>query len=1279
MDNASRPIETPSSVVISVRQPDESKDKRRQYVVVECGDKKTTTEDIDHAATQQDVKEYIKSTNVSNMFDFKQLKKLPVVEKDGYVQLGPTFADAMSENSLNEFKKSFDASQYMADYSVLNTAYNAEDLGAVRIVSEHIYGKSVVSWLKSHLTETENDTAAKKPTPVFELLNMIILDSTLTSAQERIDFTRAIKSKLYKTDHFVPRFLPMTDIHDLGTCAARVSATLKGFDRFQNAYIYPQSAHNLGIFGNSRDETYCTSETPFWTSQCDDKQQFAFTPVRNLISALFDQISNSLKNETQESSMFMLFTFLSHIGLFGASDADDPTQSWTEYERKRKEDGDEDKQKEGVSSKNDLKLPNNTFIVDFYDETFIEELIKKYVTPRLSTLSNVSKINEADVLKTISKKIKLTVYLLNLYELRTSKRLVEECIETLDEHVALYDEHVQEESKAKDNEGDLVSTSTRSLPSTKVVQSEFLNKIDVTHVSTVVEAVEDAIVLCIMFGFRREIEKAYAKYKTTIERTLFESCDWLSRMGITEENVNDVGATLVSRFRSSSENANMLTFFQRVCFFQLRLKKEAAFPESDDYLYKTYAFFLKSLYDVYASLDSDNAIRSFVTDYENQKPFESDEVEYEFATKAHERIVRLIYSRIDHVSDKMKRDLKENSSQFYKFINMWCNIATARAEYERTYVEELSDVASMIVSFSQKFESSNVFERCRAASDYLKLFFKSFYEPIISQQNADIKKLKNGDDDSDGKEKDDADGKEKDDPKDRDIRTRMCKTKNFYPNLLFPPLCDSKKFFHDLFAKEIFENEHLGGLWIKNAPTKNAENRAFDEAFFKGEHEKSLFDEDLSTLSVDNAYTFVNHAPWLPFIDATADKMISETPSAYKRIKKNAKKHRQNNRADIVGIHPVDLFQSNVPYAIALKDGRLDGVFSSHDDHAFYITMYRIIADELLKHPDDLKHNNDSLNDVRVKVFNIFSSLVGSSKKLLPSEMQSEQQFIASFKKNIKKYVSELCSNLEPTVKDVDVSVPPDSSKIEAIASKAVEDISETIAKRQKGRSAMLFKFGFELFRAHVCLRLFYEHRNERLKRAWAPFVRDPERKITADAFSEVKKWIEEFDVNAANAISLIVKRQVKPYEEQIETIREDISVKHFTRNVRSYDDWSQQGFKIPYLGCFFDDPFLKNESWLNIFLSDMLDIVSVSPLDVETAADESDDRIVRIDRPLNKMQLFFISNIKKNGSLLPFNKIKTHLREFLEHFDAYLASSQSSSEPTMSSNDAITMSTNTI
>jgi hypothetical protein len=92
-----------------------------------------------------------------------------------------------------------------------------------------------------------------------------------------------------------------------------------------------------------------------------------------------------------------------------------------------------------------------------------------------------------------------------------------------------------------------------------------------------------------------------------------------------------------------------------------------------------------------------------------------------------------------------------------------------------------------------------------------------------------------------------------------------------------------------------------------------------------------------------------------------------------------------------------------------------------------------------------------------------------------------------------------------------------------------------------------------------------------------------------------------------------------------------------------------------------------------------MLDIVSVSPLDVETAADESDDRIVRIDRPLNKMQLFFISNIKKNGSLLPFNKIKTHLREFLEHFDAYLASSQSSSEPTMSSNDAITMSTNTI
>lgn len=1144
---------------------------------------------------------------------------------DNLIDVGPTLLDVLLENKLDASKDTFQR----------NNVYNADDMGAVLVVSE-ILG---VEKLKQYARSANNATNI----PAFYLFFSKSIDDLITNTTDMLnDATRRDPPSSSSSLPF--DFFKTTDLFDLGMCASTFKNRFANAPRFVNAFAYPNVDHRLGCFGNDRDQLYCKMKTPAWTCLFDDKQQFAVTGCYDVSSALFDQLSKLLK--TENANPFMLFTFLSYIGMFDASRSDDPHAIETETNRKKPSEDDEESS----------EIPNGSFLIDFSDESFAKTMVDKYMDVKTSEKTFGSDITVSDVHRMLSLKLKLTAYLMTLYELKTSSALLEECLEALKQNIETYETHVFETTNvARNNESDnhaYESESFSALPNASLITSPLLSTMGVRYVGTVVEAIEDAQILSLFFGFRREIEKAYRFYVTNVEKKLFDDCEWLKRMNVDETNVNDACENVVKRFRNGEKNRDMIAFFQELCKIHIKPGKDQHVDDSFDYLYKTYAHTLKSLYDLYATEASDAILIDTMTRYESKKPFESSESEFETANETHGDLVGLIYVQIQNVSNQMKKDMEEDSKKFHRFKNMLNQIALSRAVYERVYVSRLADFVGAVSVLKHRAHVSNMFERCRSTKAFMERYYKPFYESVLSKSETP----------------------------DQKTSTRLCKTSNLYPQLMFPCLNDSL-FYVTQQHPSIFDSEQTRRVWV------------FTDKERKQDEDYDTFDPIMSSFRYDRALTSVNHAPFMPFIDVESDGRIARLPSSYATVIKHVVKPEKMKKAckDVRLFekqHILTPFQSVKPYQnilrsqelrtkqIDLNDASSFERLSHHDDHYFSIFVNRCFIENQIEiaklyqktqittqmtKPFDADYEKyekfkmekrdvclkttelcQSIDDTYSKAFKLFDVV-------LQNDLKGDDLLLSLYGNAIFKFWIALRKKSKDDYDDDDDEDEKEEEKddnktqiIEKKIQKALSTLKTIVTKKYKNEKEYLtiamLSSGFCAFKLNLFRFLFFLE-----KAQFESMIKESvdQNEMTESNAMQYLTWLSEYDLNVNFFLNFVINRQSIPDNRSLVDALNGVS-----ENVSSFDDWEKNDYNLPYMGSEFNR-FLSEESYLYIFLTDMLNIYSVKPFHQK--------EVVHLENTLNKLQLYYVSKLRRNGGLIPYNKVKTHHKEFITSFDRYV------------------------
>lgn len=1210
----------------------------------------TVSENTDDKHRSQERKETFDMSTVSDVLISESKKtntpvgksmfETPVCEpclKDGFISLGPSLFDVVLENNL---KATWSAANRIVAFDpfLFNPVYNEKDVGALNVLNEGL----ALGPLKKEIATDPQMAALACAHPLMIGHAMINAAEQMTAI---FTYRNKIKGVVENDDagslNIHTTVFPASDLHDFGFCASSVENRMADAPRFVNAFEYPKTHHRLGIFGNDRDYLYCTTETPPWSSLCDVKQQLALTPCYDLASTLCDQISKQLSKDN--GNPFMFFTFVSYLAMFNASNADDPLAPVTEYKRVPNRDA------------SDPKVRSGSFLLDFSEETFAKKMVENYIYVKRSDKSIGNDVDEVSVTAALEKKLKLTVYLMTLYDTSTSRRLLAECREALKNASDIYEKHTTTTPKPDHEDNCTTSEIREGLPQTPLITSDYLSNMGIRHVGSVVDAVEDAIYLGLFFGFRREVEKAYRHYKSCVETSLFSKCDWLKQLNIEPTDVNASCSNAVKSFRTPETDSKMIAFFQKIARHHVSIRASERISEDSDYLFKTYAFTIKSLYDIYATQETDRSIDKIMFEFESSQPFENKDAEYESSVTQHERIVKLIYAQINEVSQRSASDMKQDRKMFERFASMLSDIGKARATYERVYVARLADVTAAVCVLRNYSDKHNVFERCTKALSFLETFYASFYDNV--KKNASEKA---------------ATEEPKDDAEHPIFASRLCSTKNLHPTLMFPGLNDMLDHIVESHPN-VFDNEHAKKTWIK-PPARQSENEDID-----------TFDPSRSTFKYDLAYTMVNHAPWLPFTTIESDKSIVNAPSSYKKIKKS-KRSVSSNETLFDKKHTITPFQTNKPYYIALscKDYRetfsttsfpTRSLFgsSTHDDLYFSLFLHRKTMDALLRltafHTAAERVTDDD-DDVR-EILSICSDVIDMCATLRNAYSNAfvmlEDAFAMSEENVVKRCItmSELYTN---TLAQLWLTYETDKESDEAIEratnaatnvqsqSEPIQSISQLIKRIQTKIQArepgdlrrIIYSVTSELCRLSFDISSFncvfatakMKMDETILKRANAAI-------LTAEDISSYNEWLEKYDLIIPHFLKFVIKYQSTPYEEQVSGTLSSVSVSEFQKNAASsFDQWVSSDSKLPFVGSN-GDRFFENESYMYILLNDMLGLSEVSPT--------NDGNVVKLDDFLNKLQLYYISTITRDGGIIPYNKIKTHYHEFMTTMDSFL------------------------
>lgn len=383
--------------------------------------------------------------------DKKKHKKID--PKPFIIRLSPSYA-----NSINELrcKTICDAtSNQPANYHVLNPLYTIHDAD--------YWG----------LLETLKVTNTDKELSTTEKIDSWCRRFTGHLAKKNAQKLKKLSDAIIPTGF--PYFERKCDLFEENSAISLISR-LTAAKSWLNPFTAIANFQSTGIYGNSRDDLYCSCETPAWAFSLTEKQLLPICSNNALMFALSDQLRVAIGELS-----FMPYCNLIFLAYFNQSEADNPNR----IKKKLLDD--------------DGNIVDGTYIMDFkkMGEFSNEKANQAEDGLNCEDLEKLTKIRHL-------KKLSFSVITMSLNtsilpNLMESNRMLKDFVTKNNDSINLIDEEPFQ------------------------TQNPSLRNLGIRYPEDVANYFTEIFVLGVMLAFRREVEIAYRTFTDEVDKILFKN------------------------------------------------------------------------------------------------------------------------------------------------------------------------------------------------------------------------------------------------------------------------------------------------------------------------------------------------------------------------------------------------------------------------------------------------------------------------------------------------------------------------------------------------------------------------------------------------------------------------------------------------------------------------------------------------------------------------------------------------------------------------------------